>query len=492
MIRLAVLLSFSPFLQAEENDSVYLIDLATVLRLAKADSLQIRAARSRISEAESKLDKAKLTLIPDLSVGASAYRHDGPLQATDGTVSDVNRSAAQAGFGSGAVGAGNSAIPGISLQADLADTLYDPLAARQNIAAAQADLLDQHNEALLAAVNSYFELLRAKGNYAIVRESFNNTGDLHRTTSSFAETGEGLESDAARVAVEKLVQERRVEQAREKLTLCSIELARLLRLSPTIRLEPRANHIVPVNFVKIGEPVNHLIATALENNPAIAREKALVDRAVTELRKAKNAPFIPSIAITSSLGTFLGGQGNTYDNDGRRADVSAGIFWDLQSLGFGDRADAHVKDSKLRQRILEKLDTMDQIAADVASAHASVLSRRRQIVIGERAIKQGRKAYDLNRSRIFEKQGLPIEALQSIQSLNIASRLYVDTVIDYNRAQYALFTALGQPAPNSSKEPIQSKPTRTVPVEKKPTHNPKKRKGLFSKLFDSSKKKLPE
>jgi len=489
-ILLLVLFAHGTFSQAGDKDTVYLIDLATVLRLAKADSLQIKAARARITEAESKLDKAKLTLIPDLSIGASVYRHDGPLQETNGNILDVNRSAAQAGLGSGATGAGNATVPGLVLQADLADTLYDPLAARQNVAAARADLLAQRNEALLAAVNAYFELLRAKGNFSVARESFSNAGDLHKTTSTFAETGEGLESDAARVEVEKLVQERNVEQAREQVALSSIELARLLRLSPTTQLEPRANRVVPVNFVTLGKPVNHLIATALENNPVIAREKALVERATTELRKAKNAPLIPSVAVTSSFGTFLGGSEDRLDNDGARADLNAAIYWNLQALGLGDRADKNVKDAVLRQRIIEKLKTMDQIAADVASAHVSVLSRRRQIAIGERAINRGRKAYDLNRSRIFEKQGLPIEALQSIQSLDVASRLYINTVIDYNCAQYALFNAMGQAVVNpgtisqTKTKSVTKKIPRAVPIERKPSEKPK---GIFSKLFKPSK-----
>ena len=50
------------------------------------------------------------------------------------------------------------------------------------------------------------------------------------------------------------------------------------------------------------------------------------------------------------------------------------------------------------------------------------------VAIAEEAVKSARQSYELNRNRIFEKQGLPIEVLQAIQSLAAARQLYVDTV----------------------------------------------------------------
>ncbi len=55
-----------------------------------------------------------------------------------------------------------------------------------------------------------------------------------------------------------------------------------------------------------------------------------------------------------------------------------------------------------------------------------------------------RQSYESNRNRIFEKQGLPIEVLQAIQSLAAARQLDVDTVTEYNQAQFRLLAAVGQ------------------------------------------------
>ena len=62
------------------------------------------------------------------------------------------------------------------------------------------------------------------------------------------------------------------------------------------------------------------------------------------------------------------------------------------------------------------------------------------------AVTKARRSYALNRTRVFENQGLPIETLQAIQSLATAQSLHRDAVIDYNLAQFQLYTALGQPA----------------------------------------------
>jgi outer membrane protein TolC len=91
---------------------------------------------------------------------------------------------------------------------------------------------------------------------------------------------------------------------------------------------------------------------------------------------------------------------------------------------------------------------MDRVASEVNQAYAQVTSRRKQIAITQTAVERAVQSFQLNRRRIFEKQGLPIEVLQAIQSLASARREYLSAVIDYNQAQFRLYTAIGQPASN--------------------------------------------
>jgi len=88
---------------------------------------------------------------------------------------------------------------------------------------------------------------------------------------------------------------------------------------------------------------------------------------------------------------------------------------------------------------------MDLVAREVVESHAQVTARRRQISIAERGVSAAQQSYARNLERIRNVQGLPIEVLQSIQSLDLARREYLRSVMDYNTAQFRLQRALGWP-----------------------------------------------
>jgi outer membrane protein TolC len=112
-------------------------------------------------------------------------------------------------------------------------------------------------------------------------------------------------------------------------------------------------------------------------------------------------------------------------------------------------AHAIVDQSRWRQ-----LEVMDLVAREVTEADAQVRSRRGQIKVAEGGVKVAAQSYQLNSERIEQAQGLPIEALQSLQALDQARREYLRTVIDYNTAQFSLSRALGWPdKPLIAKEP---------------------------------------
>ncbi len=88
---------------------------------------------------------------------------------------------------------------------------------------------------------------------------------------------------------------------------------------------------------------------------------------------------------------------------------------------------------------------MDQVAREVTEAHVQVRARQDQIAIAEQGVRVAADSYKLNIQRIDQAQGLPIEALQSVQAMDQARREYLRAVIDYNLAQFALVRALGWP-----------------------------------------------
>ncbi len=421
------------------------IDLAATLRLANANSATVALARERMNEAVAQSRRANAMLLPTITLGASVNHHEGRLQNSTGALSDVNRSAGFVGLGAGAVAAGPIQQPGVAITANLADAIFEPLAARQTRLAAEAGSAATTNNVSLAAAVAYFELVRAKAQLAIAVEARKNAADLARVTASFAESGQGLESDASRAAVENLVRDRNVEQAKENLKIRSIALAEALRLDAGVDLDPTEDAAALIALADANRGGADLLLVALENRPEVRQNEALVKAAKQRLRQAKYDPLVPKVSVGFSAGGFGGGGGSSLGNENDRHDVSAMVFWRLENFGFGALARARERKSRFKQAELEQLQALDRIASEVYGAKARAGARRRQLEIAKQAVERARTSFELNKSRIYENQGLPIEVLQAINSLAMTRRLYLDSAVDYNQAQFSLYTALGQP-----------------------------------------------
>lgn len=427
------------------GEDPYRIDLSTALKLADADNTQIALAKERIKQAEAELTLAKVLILPDFSAGASYNHHDGPLQGSNGNIIDVKRSAGYAGLGSGAVGAGDVQVSGIGLNVDLGEAFYAPLVARQNLLAVTAESEAVKNQMLLMVAAAYFELVRSQGNLEISIEAHNNASDLAKTTKSFADTGQGLTSDSERTSVEALIRQQGISVARELLAVRSVELARLLRLKAGTKLRATSSPEARVQWVDASRGASSLIEEAFNNRPEMRAGDAQLKGAEQSLNRTKLAPLFPKISVGASYGGFGGGRGSTLSSGSDRTDLSVGIYWTLDGLGFGQHARVKGKRSLREQAKLMRVDLEDGVAADVSIALAAVKNRKSQIATIAEAVTKARRSYELNRTRVFENQGLPIETLQAIQSLATAQRLHRDAVIDYNLAQFQLYTALGQP-----------------------------------------------
>jgi outer membrane protein TolC len=72
-----------------------------------------------------------------------------------------------------------------------------------------------------------------------------------------------------------------------------------------------------------------------------------------------------------------------------------------------------------------------------------VQTRSGRIDIARAGIQAAEESFRLNWDRIQNAQGLPIEVLQSIQSLALLRREYLNAVVDYNIAQFQLWWAAG-------------------------------------------------
>jgi outer membrane protein TolC len=140
------------------------------------------------------------------------------------------------------------------------------------------------------------------------------------------------------------------------------------------------------------------------------------------------------------------------------------MTWEVRNLGFGEAASRRAATSRMQQATFEKLQVMDQVAREVSESYDQVMLRGERITIAQRAIKVAENSYERNLGRIRDAQGLPLEALQSLQALESARRAYLTAVVDYNRAQFQLQWALGWPVSVSAESLAVALPPAVPPM----------------------------
>ncbi len=138
------------------------------------------------------------------------------------------------------------------------------------------------------------------------------------------------------------------------------------------------------------------------------------------------------------------------------------LYWEVQNLGFADRAIAKQRASHQRTANLEVMKIQDRVASEVVRAEKARIAASKQMQEAGRAVPEAQSSLSLNLTNIRRGAGLPgatrpIEVLQPIQALAQARSDYLEAVLAYNRAQFRLYRAVGRPPilpdqPSAAKE----------------------------------------
>jgi outer membrane protein TolC len=438
--------------EEEAPAETYPIDLASALRLGGANSLQIRLASERIRQARARLEGAQYQWLPSLNAGVGYNRHTGRVQDTRGEIVETDRNALFVGGGPN-VGPGPLTGPGgpparLFLGLPVTDVLFAPLAERQQVAAAGAGRDATFNDALLEVSVGYLELVQAQGQVAIADEATKNAAELSRLVDSRVDAGVDAPADGLRIQAELADRRRQQALAREGVGVTSAELVRLLRLDPAVLLFPLEDEPVPFDLVSTDVPLPALLELGISSRPELRQHRALVQSTLTRLRQERWRPWLPTAQVGLSAGGFGGGEDGAFGNFGGRTDFDALLVWELRNLGFGNAALSRERASQNRQAQLGAEQVRDTIASQIARAYYQARFRERQIDAARDQVAAATEALPLNMQGIVGGELRAIEAQQAIQALALARSQYLSALIDYNRAQFQLLRAIGQP-PNA-------------------------------------------
>jgi outer membrane protein TolC len=426
------------------------INLATALQLANARSVDVAVAAERIRLAQAQYERAHVLWLPTLQFGVDYFRHDGRIQNVEGNVIDTSKSTFMLGAAPTAVFA-------------LSDAIFAPLAARQVVQARQSGLQAATNDIALSVAEAYFNVQQARGELAGALDAARRSEELvQRTTELARDLAPPLEVTRARAELARRRQA--VHAARERWRVASAELTRILRLDSAAVVEPVETPNLQVTLVKLDKPVDELIAASLTNRPELASQQALVRAALQLWRQEKIRPLVPSILLrgaatnpagTLAAGTFGGGLNDEVGRFGSRGDFDVQVLWQLDNLGFGYTARVRERRAEHQLAILESLRLQDRVAAEVKQAYDQAQSAAARAKDAEAGLKDAAESLEQNFDGLKQPRKVgnllvliirPQEANAAIQALSQAYADYYGAIGDFNRAQFRLYRAMGQPA----------------------------------------------
>ncbi|MBA4062441.1 MAG: hypothetical protein C0501_01805 [Isosphaera sp.] len=422
--------------------AAYPIDLPTALRLADANNPTVGVARARVREATAQLDRAKVAWVPSLTAGGTFFYHEGIDQNRRGDTFVVDR-------GNATLGAGPA------LRVDLADALYLPLVARQALRGANAQAAATANAVQLDVAVAYLDLVELHGLRAVNADILDRTEQVLAAAEAGAKAGlNKTAADVNRAAAEVNLRREEGIVLRGRAAAASARLARMLLLDPVVELLPHEPAVVPLVVVPGETTLEELTQTALRARPEVAAAAAGVAGADALVRQSRMAPLLPRVQAE-----FVGGGLTGFrDSPDRQSsplvsqyNAGVALTWNLESLGLGTAAVVRTRRAGLDAAVLRLREAEALVAAQVVEAAETAAARFDALGAAQEAVRQAEEMYRKFRAASFGMVGPraqfdALEPLTAVQALNAARVQYLQQVVEFNRAQFRLHAAIGQPA----------------------------------------------
>jgi outer membrane protein TolC len=414
------------------------IDLLAALRLANSANPTIEVARARVQAAYFRQREAEASWLPNLQAGPAYNRHDGTIQNSAGLVFPTSKWNFFIGGG-------------FVADVPLNDAIFLPLVARRLTQAEAAHAQATTNDIQLDVALTYLDLLQVYGELAVNAEALAYAEEMLR----FAEAGRQAQmgktpADVTRARTEvNLRREERID-LEGRAAEVSARLAQLLLLRPTVDLRPAEPTIIPIALVATDGSIEDLVAIGLMNRPELAQSRALVGAALARWRQARAGPLLPRLQISYLAGDFGGGQNDSTILFGGRGDGTAQALWELHNLGAGDVARARERRSEYREANFHVVEIEAQVAAEVTAAAKVSRAREQALASAQIAVQQAEETWRRLYEAAFGMGGRdrrydPLEPLIAEQQVAEARNRYVAEIVGYNKAQFRLYTYMGQP-----------------------------------------------
>ena len=414
------------------------VDLPTVIRLVDANSPSVGFARAKVREAQARVAGAEALWLPNLSVGVGYNRFDGQTQNQAGNVFAVSRANL---FLSG----------GPILSVDFAEAVYRPLIERRQVSVEQFRERAANNGAELDAVGSYIDLVQVHALIEINAETLKKAEEMLVAAKNAKEAKlDRTAGDVNRAQMEVLFRKTERIELEGRAGTASARLGKQLLLPPNVKLVPAEIAVIPITLIDPNTPLDQLISLAIANRPDLIANREAIAAAWAKVRRQERGPLLPKLSIANQTGSFGGGLNDDLQNFYSRNALSAQIYWEVKNLGFGNRADTAERKALLDQVQYQNIEAQARASAEIVEAAQIAAAKYETLELAESAVKEATELYRISKDgtlNVVDPKNLydSLRPLLAIQTINQARQNYLAAVLDFNRAQYRLFTQLGNP-----------------------------------------------
>ncbi|MFM2171023.1 MAG: hypothetical protein RI957_1252 [Verrucomicrobiota bacterium] len=406
------------------------INLATALRLAGANHLDIEAARVSLQTARAQHADTRRKFFPWLSVGTSYHRTAGNLQDIPGNVTEESKNNYQAGIG-------------VAAELRVGEAIYRNLSAKQRAKAAEYQVDAARNQSVAQVTQAYFRLLRAQACLQVSQQSRVLAGDYETQLAAAVKAGVAFESDQLRAQVQTFRHDLMIRKGQEDVETASATLCEMLRLPNGLKLRGDTGELTPLSDVSPDASLASLITTALNRRPELRSREAMLAAATTDAEGTRKAPYYPDLTVRGFFGGFGGGFNSSTGNFDDTADGVIGLGWRVGPGGLFDSQRSVTANSIADQERILVEKTRQRITREVLESVAAVRSLRDRRAIAEKLLASAEKAYALTRERGQQGIGGVLETLRSEEDLSFARLAYFDLITESNIAQTQLRYAIG-------------------------------------------------
>jgi outer membrane protein TolC len=402
------------------------INLPAILKIAGANNLTIKQYELQYELSLAQIDKAKEWFLPKIFIGPTMHYLNGAAMQTNGSVlKDVTQR--ELWFGGGIAGT-----------LDFNSGIYDVMAKKQQSAAVKFEGQSQRNNVILEAITDYYDLMVAQFNYNQLLNLLNQSDTLIQQIKVQVDAGIRYQSEylLAQSNYNHIFIE--LTDAQVLMRKKSDALLNILNLDTNALLVSSDTGMVPVDIVK-GAADTGLMSQYMQKRPEYKSMEAELNSIEAEKKTTTVGLLLPKLEVGTPdalLGDFGEPYYNTYTFD-------AGLMWDIPIGRIFYKGDLKTYNAEinLQQNSLQQFG--NEVNQEVADARAQITLSTEQINSSRQSLTQSNKALTQSIERELLGTVLPFEVFQSEQFYIQSEDDYLKAVSDYNKAEYALYVAMG-------------------------------------------------